>query len=162
MNRSAAAVRLAWGLLAALGAAACLAAPAAAQGTASTGAVFGIVTSENGIPLDGADVILEGSGSAYTDTHGQFFFRSVPPGTYRLTVQKQGFTSGPIRAITVRAGVTEQVKVALGGFADRRSYVDRISVPLIRDGNSLLVRTDRKSTRLNSSHSRASRMPSSA
>ena len=36
------------------------------------------------------------------------------------------------------------------------------AVPMMRRGGSLLTLTDRKSTRLNSSHERLSRMPSSA
>lgn len=113
---------------------------AGAQGTASVGAIFGLVISENGVPLEGADVFLEGFGSAYTDSHGRFIFRSVPPGNYRISANKQGFASGPSRSITVRAGVTEQMRIALGGLADLSTYVGRVSVPLIRGGNSLFVR----------------------
>jgi len=127
--------------LAALLAVACLLpGVAAAQGTASVGAVMGIVSSQNNILLEGADVVLEGFGSAYTDSQGRFSFSRVPPGNYRLDVQKQGFGSQS-RAMSVRAGVTERVTVTLGGFADPpTSMGGRVSVPLIRQGNSFLVR----------------------
>ena len=141
MNRSATAARLAFRLLAALGAAACLEAPAGAQGTASSGAVIGTVTSQNGIPLEGVDVVLEGFGSAYTDSQGRFIFSRVSPGNYRLSAYKQGFT-GYTRAVGVRAGATERLDMALGGFADPPAITGgRVSVPLIRQGNVFLVRT---------------------
>ena len=140
MDHSAMAAYLARRLVAALAAVACLQAPAAAQGTASTGAVMGTVTSQNAVPLEGADVVLEGFGSAFTDSQGHFSFSRVPPGNYRLSVHKQGFT-GYTRAILVRAGATERPDMTLGGFADPPTITGgRVSVPLIRQGNVFLVR----------------------
>ena len=113
---------------------------AAAQGTASVGAVTGTVASQNSVLLEGADVVLEGFGSVYTDSQGRFTFSRVPPGNYRLNVQKQGFASHS-RAMSVRAGATERVAVTLGGFADPPTATEgRVSVPLIRQGNAFLVR----------------------
>lgn len=127
-------------LMVALVAAACLSTQAEAQGTASVGALIGIVTSQNGVPLEGADVILESFGSAFTDSQGRFSFSRVPPGNYRLSVHKQGFT-GYTRAVGVRAGITERLEMTLGGFADPPAFAgDRVSVPLIRQGNVFLVR----------------------
>jgi len=140
MARPATAASLAWGLMAAFAAVACLRAPAAAQSAASVGAVTGSVTSQNLVPLEGADVVLESFGSAYSDTQGRFIFSRVPPGNYRLSVFKQGFT-GYTRAVGVRAGATERVDMVLGGFADPpTSTGGRVSVPLIRQGNVFLVR----------------------
>jgi clan AA aspartic protease (TIGR02281 family) len=140
MHRSARAASLAWGLMAALAVVACPAVPAAAQGTASTGAVTGTVSSQNAVALEGADVVLEGFGSAYTDSQGRFIFSRVPPGNYRLSAQKQGFT-GYTRAVGVRAGFTERVDMTLGGFAEPPAITGgRVSVPLIRQGNVFLVR----------------------
>jgi len=140
MIRGAEAIRLGCALLVALGVAAPRPAPAPAQGPASVGAVMGSVTSQNNIPLEGADVVLEGFGSAYTDSTGRFIFSRVPPGNYRLNVQKQGFTSYN-RAMSVRAGATERLEVALGGFADPPAVTGgRVSVPLLRAGNAFLVR----------------------
>ncbi len=139
-TRSGTAASLAWGVMAALSLAACLPAPAAAQGTASVGAVIGTVTSQNNVLLEGADVILEGFGSTYTDSQGRFIFSRVPPGNYRLSVHKQGFT-GYTRAIGVRAGATERLDMTLAGFADPPALTGgRVSVPLIRQGNVFLVR----------------------
>ena len=113
---------------------------AGAQGTASVGAVMGTVRSQNNVALEGADVVLEGFGSAYSDSQGRFVFSRVPPGNYRLSVSKQGFTQYH-RAMSVRAGFTERLDVVMGGFADPPTYSGgRVSVPLIRAGSSFLVR----------------------
>ncbi|HYB73967.1 MAG TPA: retroviral-like aspartic protease family protein [Candidatus Sulfotelmatobacter sp.] len=140
MHLSVRTATLVWGLMAALAAAAFPAASASAQGTASTGAVTGTVASQNAVLLEGADVVLEGFGSAYTDSQGHFTFSRVPPGNYRLSVQKQGFT-GYTRAVGVRAGFTERLDMTLGGFAEPPTLSGgRVSVPLIRQGNAFLVR----------------------
>jgi clan AA aspartic protease (TIGR02281 family) len=113
---------------------------AGAQGTASVGAVMGSVRSQNNVLLEGADVVLEGFGSAYTDSQGRFVFSRVPPGNYRLSVHKQGFP-GYHRAMSVRAGLTERLEVVMSGLADPPVYSGgRVSVPLIRSGSSFLVR----------------------
>jgi clan AA aspartic protease (TIGR02281 family) len=138
--RTAGGAVLARALLAALAALAHLPPPVLAQGTASVGAVMGSVVSQNNVLLEGADVVLEGFGSAYSDTQGHFTFTRVPPGNYRLNVQKQGFTPF-VRAVSVRPGFTERVDVTLGGFADPPiAPGGRVSVPLIRAGNAFLVR----------------------
>ena len=111
-----------------------------AQDSASVGAVMGSVVSQNNVLLEGADVILEGVGSVRSDSQGRFTFSRVPPGNYRLNVSKQGFPSSS-RAVTVRAGVTAQVDVTLGGFAELPSSPSwRVAVPLLRAGNAFLVR----------------------
>ncbi len=113
--------------------------PAAAQATASTGVVFVLISSENWVPLEGAEVALESFGTGVTDKRGRFAFRDVPPGNYRLSAHKQGF-EGRTRLAWVRAGAVEKVEMNLGGFADPDAYRTRIHVPLIRQGNALLVR----------------------
>ncbi len=126
--------------MAALAALVLLTAQASAQGTPSVGAVMGSVVSQNNVLLEGAEVVLEGFGSVYTDSQGRFTFSRVPPGNYRLNVSKQGFTSST-RAMSVRVGITERVDVTLGGFADQPSSPGgSVAVPLIRAGNVFLVR----------------------
>jgi clan AA aspartic protease (TIGR02281 family) len=107
---------------------------------ASSGAVVGNVASQNNILLEGAEVALEGFGSIRSDSQGRFTFTRVPPGNYRLSVSKQGFTPAT-RAVSVRAGYTAQIDVSLGGFAELpRTQGNRVAVPLIRAGNAFLVR----------------------
>jgi len=102
--------------------------------------VLGAVLSQNSVLLEGAEVELEGVGRTTTDSQGHFIFSGVPAGHYRLTVTKSGFPS-TTRAMTVRAGATEQVEVMLAGFAERpRAQGERVAVPLLRSGNSFFVR----------------------
>ncbi|HTU01243.1 MAG TPA: carboxypeptidase regulatory-like domain-containing protein, partial [Candidatus Sulfotelmatobacter sp.] len=103
------------------------------------GAVTGSVASTNRVLLPDADVALEGVGSTYTDSQGQFTFSNVSPGNYRLTVSKSGFPPFT-RALSVRAGMTERVEVILAGFAEARtSQGESVAVPLMRSGNSFFV-----------------------
>ncbi len=127
-------------LIAAMAVVLCLQAPVLAQIAASVGAVMGKVVSQNNVLLEGADVVLEGFGRASTDSQGRFAFSRVPPGNYRLNISKQGFPSYN-RALSVRAGFTEQVAVTLAGFAEPPSpQGGKVAVPLIRAGNAFLVR----------------------
>jgi hypothetical protein len=71
-----------------------VAAPAFAQGTTSR--VTGVVTDQSGGLLTDARVTLtnEGTGvalTAETTSAGQYVFDTVQPGTYTVTVEKQGF-----------------------------------------------------------------------
>ncbi len=117
-----------------------LVAPDRVRGATTAGSVMGRVVSQNNVLLEGADVTLEGFGSASTDSQGRFTFSGVPAGNYRLNVSKQSYPSFS-RAMNVRAGVTERVDVTLAGFADPpAAQGGRVSVPLIRAGNAVLVR----------------------
>lgn len=51
----------------------------------STGAVHGLVTDDEIVPLTGANVTLAGVGYARTDAVGRFGFNNVPPARYNLT-----------------------------------------------------------------------------
>jgi len=114
--------------------------PAEAQSRPSHGAVTGIVHSQNGIPLEGVEVSLEGHDRTTTDSQGRFAFSRVSPGNYRLSVNKSGFPGGT-RALTVRAGATEQIAMTLAGYAEPpAATAGRAAVPLIRHGNVFLLR----------------------
>ena len=90
-----------------------LVAPAAAQ---DAGSLTGTVTSQNGIFLEGARVVLEGHGETQTNTQGRFAFDNVRPGNYRLRVEKDGFPR-EVRPITIRRGVSDRLEISLFGIA---------------------------------------------
>jgi len=63
-----------------------------------SGTVTGVISDPSGAVVPGAQVQLmdEQKGFVFTassDTGGNYLFRSVPPGNYRLTVQASGFKS---------------------------------------------------------------------
>ena len=71
---------------------------------AGTGEISGTVFDTNGDVVEGAQVMLSGSAgfskrTAVSGNDGQFAFRSLPAGVYKITVSGQGmstFTSSPI------------------------------------------------------------------
>ncbi|HNT01277.1 MAG TPA: TonB-dependent receptor, partial [Candidatus Saccharicenans sp.] len=82
-----------------------------AQITRQTGMIRGVVKDSNGLPLPGVTITLSGPsmmGKA-TDVSredGTFRFPAVPPGSYTLTAELQGFKSVTMTEVIVRVGLT--------------------------------------------------------
>jgi hypothetical protein len=82
----------------------------AAETTASSGTVSGIVTDlRSAVPVFGANVeVMEGDTSlglsARTDRDGKYAIESVPAGIFDLTVSRKGYIPTVISNVTVRAG----------------------------------------------------------
>lgn len=55
--------------------------------TRTTGAVEGIVTDDEIVPLIGANVTIAGVGSTFTDAGGWFAFSNLEPGRYNVTAE---------------------------------------------------------------------------
>ncbi|MBD3557663.1 TonB-dependent receptor [Planktothrix sp. FACHB-1355] len=64
-------------------------------GQSRDGTIFGLVKDQNGALIPGAEVILNKTGdrelTVRTDNQGNFIFRNLLPGTYKLTVKFKGF-----------------------------------------------------------------------
>ena len=76
----------------------------AASATAQTAAVSGTVIDQSGGALPGAIVSLAGSSgprTATTGSAGDFIFRDIAPGTYRITVNLAGFAQEAPAEVTV-------------------------------------------------------------
>ena len=87
-----------------------LAAQAArAQALAPNGSLRGQVTDPSSASIPGAVVTLQGTGKVQfrqtTDVSGIYNFKSVPPGTYTLKVQRRGFAPFELMALKI-SGVT--------------------------------------------------------
>jgi TonB-linked SusC/RagA family outer membrane protein len=81
-----------------------LPASAAAQGT---GAIRGLVRSNEGAPISGAQVYLEGVRTGQvTNADGRYMLLNVPPGTYTVKVEVIGFTAGERAGVVLAAGQT--------------------------------------------------------
>ncbi len=92
-------------------------APALAQGPTS-GSINGTVTDNIGAVLPGVNVTvagpaLMGTQAATTNEQGQYRFPALPPGTYRLTYELQGFNTIVREDIAVSIGFTASVNVRL-------------------------------------------------
>ncbi len=90
--------------------------------TDDTGGIQGLVLSDEGLPVAGAQVALGTDGDATTtDEQGRFTFSGVAPGSYQLFVQKLGFqTIG--RSISVQAGDVTEVEVTVSAIQVAEPY----------------------------------------
>lgn len=109
------------GLLAAL----VLAVPAVAQDWAGRGRVQGIVTTEDGKPIEGAKVLLYFSGNktkgpeaVTTDAKGRWTVLGLRNGSWSVSITKEGFvpSEGSMRVSEVQAN--ETLKVSLQRWED--------------------------------------------
>src|SRR5580698_801508 len=90
------------------------------QATTSS-SITGIVTDSTNAAIPGADVTLTDLGTkiaknASTNESGRYIFTNVDPGTYRITVTKQGFSKSeiPSQEVEVSSTVTLNFKMELG------------------------------------------------
>jgi hypothetical protein len=79
-----------------------------------TGSVTGVVTDPSGATVPGAKVTLvdQDKGFAFTattDSTGRYLLRSIPPGTYRISVEAANFQSQ--RQEGIRLDVTQNISV---------------------------------------------------
>jgi hypothetical protein len=92
----------------------CMAGPAIAQ--LQTGDLYGTVIAEDGSPLPGVTVSVEGVGSPkvqVTDETGQFRFPALYPGTYKVTAELQGYNTLEYPDIGVRVGGKASIEITL-------------------------------------------------
>ncbi|MCP4156579.1 MAG: carboxypeptidase regulatory-like domain-containing protein [bacterium] len=82
---------------------------------ANTGTIDGTVCLEDGSAVPGVAVSLKGSKgerqTTITNENGYYVFRNVPPGTYQLTFQLEGFKTLIHNNITVSADNTTTIDV---------------------------------------------------
>ena len=75
------------------------------RGAPPVGTVGGHVTATDGTPLRGVQVSLPDARVAtVTNRRGEFQFRGVSPGSYRLVVQLDGYRSTEIAAVKIEGG----------------------------------------------------------
>ena len=105
-------------LFATLGLLALLQKPAKAQAGAGSGRIEGTVTDSSGSVVPGALVTAheETTGiaaSVATEDDGHFSFPYLTPGSYDISIKKDGFASAEIKHLTVRVGTTSSVRPQL-------------------------------------------------
>ena len=131
--------------------------------------VRGTVFDSNGETIIGASVVLKGNNSIGTisDIDGNFML-TVPNENSTLVVSFVGMKSKEVKAtlsglikVTLEDDSQQLEEVVVVGYGQQKkaSVVGSITQT---SGKTLERAGDRKSTRLNSSHTRPSRMPSSA
>ncbi|MBI1872737.1 MAG: TonB-dependent receptor [Acidobacteria bacterium] len=108
-------MRRSWNLLLGLTLVLGCAASASAQ---TTGSINGTITDNTSAVLPGVTVTatspaMMGSQTAISNEQGQYRFPSVPPGTYKLTYEMQGFSSVVRDGIIVNIGFAATVNIQL-------------------------------------------------
>jgi hypothetical protein len=76
--------------------------------TDGSSSIAGVIRDSGGSPISGAEVILSGRDSVRTDVNGHFTIGGVAPGTYRLTVNKEGYQVMTVD-VTVVAGEAHDI-----------------------------------------------------
>jgi outer membrane receptor for Fe3+-dicitrate len=81
---------------------------------AITGKISGRVTDQNGEPLPGANVSVEGTNlGAATDIDGNYFILKVPPGTFTLGITMMGYKTVAVEEVRVIIDQTARIDVRL-------------------------------------------------
>jgi hypothetical protein len=111
-------------------------APAAAQ----DGTLRGTITDNTGATLPGATVTatspaLIGTREAVTDEGGLYRLGNLPPGSYVVTAQLQGFTVARRENVDVRAGANFQVDFALELGSLQETILVTAESPMIETQN---------------------------
>src|ERR1700730_11343026 len=92
--------------------------PIRAQAGAGTGRVEGTVTDSSGAVVAGAQVTARGeatniTASVTSEDDGHFIFLYLAPGSYDISVKKDGFDRAKMQRVEVRVGTTSSVRPQL-------------------------------------------------
>jgi len=123
-----------------------LVAPLAAQST--FGAILGTVRDSSGALVVGAQVTLLNNGTTAvrttaTDANGNYAFRNIDVGSYKVTIAAQGFQSESLPGIALTARETRRLDVALKLTGETQTVVvlDDSAAPVITTDVSNLAET---------------------
>ena len=99
------------------------------QGVGSSGEIKGTVTDPQGAVLQNATVTVENTQTglkrtAQTDENGEYRITNLPPATYKVTVEGQGFAAATKEGLVVTVGETVatdvQMQVSVLGYSNAR------------------------------------------
>jgi hypothetical protein len=82
-----------------------------------TGNLFGTVSGPDGAPMPGVTVTLAGGGAPVaqpTDAQGRFRFPGLPPGSYELTAELEGFATARQAGVIVGIGHNTDISLEIG------------------------------------------------
>ena len=110
--------------------------PAAAQATATTGQIEGIITDEQGGALPGVTVAARNTGTGLERTvvsegDGLYRLNLLPLGTYELTAQLQGFATLRREGLILRVGETLTQPLTMKVAAVQETITVTSEVPLV-------------------------------
>ena len=99
---------------------------AAGVAFAADSKVKGTVTDSSGQPIKGARIVLSDAKAGRklkmkSKKDGSFYRRGVLPSTYKLTVEKDGYTAHIVEDVRVQAGIDREFDIVLRTVAERQS-----------------------------------------
>ncbi len=118
----------------------CLSTGAMAQQSASSG-IVGQVMDTSGAAVPGATVTVTNVGTsaqrtATSDAEGRFSFPSLPPATYTLRAELQGFQTAEVKNFELRTGETASPVLTLGLGSVTESVSVRADAPLLQTASA--------------------------
>ncbi len=118
----------------------CLCTGAMAQQSASSG-IVGQVMDTSGAAVPGATVTVTNVGTsaqrtATSDAEGRFSFLSLPPATYTLRAELQGFQTAEVKNFELRTGETASPVLTLGLGSVTESVSVRADAPLLQTASA--------------------------
>ncbi len=118
------------------------------QAQSTFGTMLGTVHDASGALIAGAQLTLVNTGTgatrtAATDSDGNYAFRNIDVGTYKLTITAQGFQTQTLPAITLTAREARRVDTALKLTGETQTVVviDDSALPVITTEVSNLAET---------------------
>src|ERR1700745_3549801 len=113
--------------------------PATAQVT--TADVVGHVSDPKGLAVPAAKVTVSSASTGFvrgtsTSDTGDFAVTLIPPGTYKVSVEKQGFSTGVYEQVELGVGQKRTVDVELKIGAATQTVMVSEEVPLVETGSS--------------------------
>jgi len=110
--------------------------PAIGWAQRTTGDIRGVITDESSAVLPGVTVTLKGRTVAGTPTvvtneGGVYRFPNLPPGTYEVTAELQGFASSHQQAVAVSLGATTELDIMLKVSAQSETVTVTAQSPVV-------------------------------
>jgi hypothetical protein len=117
-----------------------------AQTTATTGALFGIVSGADGQPLPGATInltgpALQGARATTTNAGGEYRFPLLPPGTYRVEAILSGFEPRTREDVVVSLNKVTRTDLTLS--------LSRVSEAVTVRGDAVVIDPTQTNTQVN-------------
>jgi hypothetical protein len=107
-----------------------------------SGSVTGVVNDPSGAVVPGAKVILTDAGKGFTfptmtDSVGRYVLRSLPPSTYKLSVESQGFNTYVQDGIILNVNQNATVDVSLKLGSETQTVEVRAAAPILSTQDSV-------------------------
>jgi Carboxypeptidase regulatory-like domain len=120
--------------------------PLGALAQITTGDIRGVITDESGGILPGVTVTIRGRAvpgapTTITNESGIYRFPNLPPGTYDLTVELQGFATQTQTGVPVQLGATAEINILMKVSTQTETVTVTADAPVV-DATSTQVATN--------------------